>query len=91
MTEKRTKFTVFQKTSRCIFIIIAWPDANLSTKHDVKYHVLLCFRHGYPDATYLQRVKDELAAKGVVPETDTAVANGNKNKQHGATGKNKTK
>lgn len=36
-----------------------------------------CFSYGYPDATYLQRVTDELAAKGVLlPETDN-VAIGN--------------
>ena len=33
--------------------------------------------YGYPDATYLQRVKEELAAKGVVVETDN-VASGNR-------------
>ena len=37
---------------------------------------LLCCSFGYPDPTYLQRVKDELAAKGVTMETDS-VASGN--------------
>ena len=27
-----------------------------------------CFRFGYPDPGYLDRVKDELAVKGVTPE-----------------------
>jgi len=41
---------------------------------------MLFISYGYPDATYLQRVKEELAAKGVVaepPENSTATA-GNK-------------
>ena len=34
---------------------------------------LFCNRsYGYPDPTYLQRVKADLAAKGIVPD-DTAV------------------
>ena len=35
------------------------------------------FSYGYPDSTYLQRVKDELAAKGIVMETGN-VASGNR-------------
>jgi len=30
---------------------------------------VLCLSYGYPDPNYLQRVKDDLAAKGIVPET----------------------
>jgi len=44
-----------------------------------------CFSYGYPDATYLQRVKAELAAKGVVLETDSgSVANGNRQRAEDA-------
>ena len=40
--------------------------------------VLCCaVSYGYPDPTYLQRVKEELAAKGVVMDTDDNVATGN--------------
>jgi len=50
---------------------------------------VLCFSYGYPDATYLQRVKEELAAKGVVPENDSgSVANGNR-QRGGDAGKKK--
>ena len=29
----------------------------------------LLFRYGYPDPTYLQRVRNDLAAKGIVPDS----------------------
>jgi len=30
--------------------------------------MVFLFRYGYPDPTYLQRVKADLAAKGIVPD-----------------------
>jgi len=41
---------------------------------------VLCLSYGYPDSTYLQRVKEELAAKGIVPETGN-VATGNRRRE----------
>jgi len=29
--------------------------------------------YGYPDPTYLQRVKEDLAAKGIVPDAKSSV------------------
>jgi len=35
----------------------------------IVFYVCFIFRFGYPDPTYLARVKDELAAKGIVSGT----------------------
>ena len=34
---------------------------------------MLLFSYGYPDPTYLQRVKEDLAAKGITAPKDTTV------------------
>ena len=35
---------------------------------DFTARTTLLLRYGYPDPTYLQRVKEDLAAKGIVPD-----------------------
>jgi len=37
-------------------------------QHKLYTACLILYRFGYPDPTYLDRVKDELAAKGVTPD-----------------------
>ena len=46
-------------------------DEHMRNVHYSSYYYYcstLCFSYGYPDATYLSRVQEELAAKGVTYE-----------------------
>ena len=42
-----------------------WERVKITLQATIEWGSLSFFRFGYPDPTYLARVKDELAAKGV--------------------------
>jgi Deltex C-terminal domain len=44
-------------------------DVSIGPEEVTKYNkcfIFECHRYGYPDETYLSRIKEELAAKGIV-------------------------
>lgn len=44
---------------------IRWHNDAIPTAHYSRYVSMFASRFGYPDETYLTRVKEELASKGV--------------------------
>ena len=66
-----TRLTPRALDGLCVSLVQDLAERALVTKFDsymkqlVHGHWFLCFRFGYPDPTYLQRVQDELAAKGI--------------------------
>jgi deltex-like protein len=57
--DKRLLFTIGQSITTGQDDVIVWNDIHQKTKPTGP--------HGYPDASYLDRVKAELAAKGIAP------------------------
>lgn len=47
-----------------------WVNASFTSLGWLRT-IIFPFRYGYPDPTYLQRVKADLAAKGIVPDSTT--------------------
>jgi deltex-like protein len=60
--DERLLFTIGQSITTGQDDVIVWNDIHQKTKPTGP--------HGYPDSAYLQRVKDELAAKGIVPTAE---------------------
>jgi deltex-like protein len=61
--DQRLLFTIGKSLTTGQDDVVVWSDIQQKSKPTGP--------HGYPDPTYLQRVKDQLAAKGIVPAAAT--------------------